>query len=85
MHLAILDRSNRVDVDEVMLALRFGIAARQLDALAVEMIDGSDVPAVRANDGHVFLDLVNVNHSHSPQAAFGRFVARPLLEAFVSV
>src|SRR3989344_2064486 len=60
----------------------FGLRAvglGQLDALAVEMIDGTDRDTVGADDSHIFLDraMVMLCHGESPCRSRGLFRASP--------
>jgi hypothetical protein len=41
-----------------------GIALRQLDALAFNLVDGADMLAVGAEHFHMFLDLCRIWHVH---------------------
>jgi hypothetical protein len=72
----VLDRSDKATGNEVVMpdmgrfsALDLGarVLFGQLDAVALDMVDGADMDAIGANDFGMFLDLRKVGHSSSPE------------------
>ena len=60
-NLVALHSGNQPFIDEVMMALMGALAAvlfRQLDTTALDLVDGTDMNAVCADDFHVLFDLV---------------------------
>src|SRR5690606_36551908 len=77
-------QANRVAIDrsdktsrQIMMPAVAAVGAGQLDPLAVEMIDGTDMDAVGADDMHMFLDraMVVIGHGLSPCRAAVRSAA----------
>jgi len=73
--LVALDTRDQAGRDEVvvpgMRALPLGdvgtrILLGQLDAVALDLVDGADMDAVGADDFHMFLDLAGVGHGIAP-------------------
>ncbi|GAA0668283.1 hypothetical protein GCM10009102_18130 [Sphingomonas insulae] len=62
--------------------LRAGrIVLGQLDALAIDMVDGADMDAIGADDLHMLLDVAMIVHATSPVMGSGVKRADPELDA----
>jgi hypothetical protein len=64
-NLVALDVGDETAVDEVVMALVLALPAvglRQLDAFALDAIDGADMGAVRTDDFHMLFDAADVGH-----------------------
>ncbi len=79
-HLAVLDRGDEAQRDVMMMPfmaaltlddLRARVLLGQLDAVALDMVDGTDMDAVGADDFGMFLDLACIDHGSSPVLVSG--------------